>query len=269
MAILRRRHNPEGRMSLGDHLRELRNRLIVALIAIVAGGVVGWLVYDRLLLALSEPLRALSHRRGGGLVELNFAGVTTAFSLKLKVSLFVGVILASPVWLYEVWAFIVPGLTRREKRTAMAFVAAAVPLFVGGCYLATWALPKAVEVLLGFTPTGAANLQNASDYLDFVTRFILAFGLAFLLPVFLVMLNVAHVLPARVMLKGWRVAVMLIFVFAAMMTPTPDAWTMLALAFPMIALYFGAVGVAALIDRRRHRDEPDWSGLSDDEASTL
>ena len=151
----------------------------------------------------------------------------------------------------------------------MAFVAAAVPLFVGGCYLATWALPKAVEVLLGFTPTGAANLQNASDYLDFVTRFILAFGLAFLLPVFLVMLNVAHVLPARVMLKGWRVAVMLIFVFAAMMTPTPDAWTMLALAFPMIALYFGAVGVAALIDRRRHRDQPDWSGLSDDEASTL
>ena len=165
-------------------------------------------------------------------MQLNFAGVTTAFSLKLKVALFVGVLIASPVWLYQVWAFIVPGLTRREKRTAMAFVAAAVPLFLGGCYLATWALPKAVEVLLGFTPHGAANLQNASDYLDFVTRFILAFGLAFLLPVFLVVLNVAHVLPARVMIKGWRVAVMLIFVFSAMMTPTPDAWTMLAAGVP-------------------------------------
>ena len=147
-------------MSLGDHLRELRNRLIVALIAIVAGGVVGWLVYDPLLTDLSEPLLALSRRRGGGMVQLNFAGVTTAFSLKLKVSLFVGVILASPVWLYEVWAFIVPGLTRREKRTAMAFVAAAVPLFVGGCYLATWALPKAVEVLLGFTPTGPRTCRT-------------------------------------------------------------------------------------------------------------
>jgi sec-independent protein translocase protein TatC len=269
MALLRRRSNPEGRMSLGDHLRELRNRLIVAMIAVILGGVVGWLAYDWLLTSLSEPLLALSRQRGGGLVQLNFAGVTTAFSLKLKVALFVGVIIASPVWLYQVWAFIVPGLTRREKRTAVAFVAAAVPLFLAGCYLATWALPKAVEVLLGFTPTGAANLQNASDYLDFVTRFILAFGLAFLLPIFLVMLNVAHVLPARVMIKGWRVAVMLIFVFAAMMTPTPDAWTMLALAFPMIGLYFAAVGVAALIDRRRRRDEPDWSQLSDDEASQL
>jgi sec-independent protein translocase protein TatC len=269
MALLRRRSNPEGRMSLGDHLRELRNRLIVAMIAVILGGVVGWLAYDWLLTSLSEPLLALSRQRGGGLVQLNFAGVTTAFSLKLKVALFVGFIIASPVWLYQVWAFIVPGLTRREKRTAVAFVAAAVPLFLAGCYLATWALPKAVEVLLGFTPTGAANLQNASDYLDFVTRFILAFGLAFLLPIFLVMLNVAHVLPARVMIKGWRVAVMLIFVFAAMMTPTPDAWTMLALAFPMIGLYFAAVGVAALIDRRRRRDEPDWSQLSDDEASQL
>jgi sec-independent protein translocase protein TatC len=269
MALLRRRSNPEGRMSLGDHLRELRNRLIVAIVAIALGGVVGWLAYDWLLTTLSEPLLALSRRRGGGLVQLNFAGVTTAFSLKLKVALFVGVLIASPVWLYQVWAFIVPGLTRREKRTAMAFVAAAVPLFLGGCYLATWALPKAVEVLLGFTPHGAANLQNASDYLDFVTRFILAFGLAFLLPVFLVMLNVAHVLPARVMVKGWRVAVMLIFVFSAMMTPTPDAWTMLALACPMILLYFAAVGISALIDRRRRQGEPDWSELSDDEASSL
>ena len=113
---------------------------------------VGWLVYDQLLTDLSEPLLALGRRRGSDLVKLNFAGVTTAFSLKLKVSLFVGVILASPVWLYQIWAFIVPGLTRREKRTAMAFVAAAVPLFLAGCYLATWALPKAVEVLLGVHP---------------------------------------------------------------------------------------------------------------------
>jgi sec-independent protein translocase protein TatC len=100
-------------------------------------------------------------------------------------------------------------------------------------------------------------------------RFILAFGLAFLLPVFLVGLNVAHVLPARIMLKGWRIAVILIFVFAAMMTPTPDAWTMLALAFPMVGLFYAAVGVATLLDRQRLRREPEWTKTPDDQASSL
>jgi sec-independent protein translocase protein TatC len=269
MALLRRRRNPEGRMSLGDHLRELRRRLVIAAIAVALGSVVGWLQYDWLLTTLTEPLRVVSHQRAGSLVGINFGGVTSAFSIKLKVSMFVGVLLASPVWLYELWAFIVPGLTRREKRTAVGFIGAAVPLFLGGCYLAHWALPKAVEVLLGFTPTGAVNLTNASDYLTFVIRFILAFGLAFLLPVLLVALNVAHVLPAHVMLKGWRPAVMLIFVFSAMMTPTPDAWTMIALALPMVGLYFGAYGVALLLDRRRARHEPEWTHVADDEASSL
>jgi sec-independent protein translocase protein TatC len=269
MAVLRRRRNPEGRMSLGEHLRELRRRFLIAAIAVALASVVGWLQYDWLLTQLTEPLRAVSHQRAGSLVGINFGGVTSAFSIKLKVALFVGILIASPVWLYEAWAFIVPGLTRREKRTAMAFIVAAVPLFLGGCYLANWALPKAVEVLLGFTPAGAVNLTNASDYLTFVTRFILAFGLAFLMPVFLVGLNVAHVLPARTMLRGWRPAVMLIFVFAAMMTPTPDAWTMIALAMPMVGLYFAAVGVAALLDRNRARNEPEWSHTPDDEASPL
>jgi len=269
MAILRRRRNPDGRMSLGDHLRELRRRVVIAGIGLAAGAVVGWFQYDWLFVQLTEPLRAAAHQRGGALVGLNFNGVTTAFSIKLKVALFVGVILSSPVWLYQLWGFIVPGLTRREKRTAIAFIVAAVPLFLAGCTLADWALPKAVEILLGFTPSSGVNLPNASDYLTFCTRFILAFGLAFLLPVLLVALNVAHILPARVMLAGWRVAVMLIFVFAAVMTPTPDAWTMLALAFPMIGLYFAAVGIAFLIDRGRKRAEPDWTGVADDQASTL
>src|SRR6478609_5603321 len=178
--MLRRRRNPEGRMSLADHLRELRRRLVIAGIAIALASVIGWLRYDWLLTQLTAPLDVVRHQRHGSLV---------------------GVIIASPVWLYELWAFIVPGLTRRERRTAAAFIAAAVPLFLGGCYLALWALPQAVEVLLGFTPSGAVNLTNASDYLSFVTRFILAFGLAFLLPVLLVALNAANVLPARVMLK--------------------------------------------------------------------
>lgn len=268
MAALRRKRKTDGRMSLGDHLRELRRRFVIAASAIVVGSVLGWLVYDRLFTAIMAPLRKMAEERDG-LVNINFGGITQPFTVQLQVALFVGVIVASPVWLFQVWGFIVPGLTKREKRTSMAFIVAAVPLFLSGCLLAAYAVPNAVEVLLGFTPQGAANLPDAALYLTFVTRFILAFGLAFLLPVFLVGLNVAHVLPARIMLKGWRFAVLLIFVFAAMMTPTPDAWTMLVLAFPMVAFFFAAVGVATLLDRRRARREPDWSKLADDEASTL
>ncbi len=268
MATLRRTRSPDGRMSLGDHLRELRRRFVIAATAIVVGSVLGWVEYDWLFAQIMEPLRKLARERGG-LVNINFGGITQPFTVQLQVALFVGVIVASPVWLYQVWGFIVPGLTKREKRTTMAFVGAAVPLFIGGCFLATKIVPKAVEILLGFTPEGAANLPDAALYLTFVTRFILAFGLAFLLPVFLVGLNVAHILPARIMLKGWRIAVILIFVFSAMMTPTPDAWTMLALALPMIGLFFAAVGVSTLLDRRRARREPDWAKLADDEASPL
>jgi len=268
MAVLRRRRQTDGRMSLGDHLRELRRRFVIAAVAISVGSVIGWVEYDRLFTAIMAPLRQVAAERHG-LVNINFGGITQPFTVQLQVAMFVGVIVASPVWLYQVWGFIVPGLTKREKRTAFAFIGAAVPLFLAGCLFATYAVKKAVEVLLGFTPAGAANLPDAALYLTFVTRFILAFGLAFLLPVFLVGLNVAHVLPARIMLKGWRIAVMLIFVFSAMMTPTPDAWTMLVLAMPMVAFFFAAVGVATILDRRRVRREPEWTKVADDEASPL
>lgn len=268
MATLRRKRSPDGRMSLGDHLRELRRRFIIAALAIVVGSVVGWVEYDRLFTAIMAPLRKLAKERGG-LININFNGITQPFTVQLQVALFVGVILASPVWLYQVWGFIVPGLTKREKRTAMAFVGAAVPLFLAGCFLATKVVPNAVHILISFAPKGAASLQDAAAYLTFVTRFILAFGLAFLLPVFLVGLNAAHILPARVMLKGWRIAVLLIFVFAAVMTPTPDAWTMLVLALPMVGLFYVAVGVSMLLDRRRARREPEWLKVPDDEASPL
>jgi sec-independent protein translocase protein TatC len=255
-------------MSLGDHLRELRRRFIVAAAAIAAGSVLGWVEYDRLFAAIMAPLRKVAAARHG-LVNINFGGITQPFTVQLQVALFVGIIVASPVWLYQVWGFIVPGLTKRERRTSVAFIAAAVPLFLLGCLFATVAVPRAVEVLLAFTPQGAVNLPDAALYLTFVTRFILAFGLAFLLPVFLVGLNMAHVLPARIMLKGWRIAVMLIFIFAAMMTPTPDAWTMLVLALPMVGLFYAAVGVSTLLDRRRARREPDWAKVGDDQASPL
>lgn len=266
----RKQRDPEGRMSLGGHLRELRNRITVSALAVVVGGTVGWIYYSPLLDKLQEPLRQVAEARHTDLVKLNFGGggITEPFSIKIKVAMFVGLLIASPVWIYELWAFVMPGLTKKEKRYAVSFLAVSVPLFLGGSFLAWLVMPKAVVTLLEFTPAGAVNLPAADTYLTFVTRFILAFGLAFLLPVLMVGLNLAHVLPGRVMLKAWRVSVFLIFVFAAVMTPTPDPWTMCFMALPMIALFFLAVGIGLLVDRSRARKNP-YAELSDDEASPL
>ncbi|EWT00879.1 preprotein translocase subunit TatC [Intrasporangium oryzae NRRL B-24470] len=255
-------------MALADHLRELRNRITISAAAILIAGIVGWVNYDKVIGALTKPLKDLQAVRDG-VVNINFAGMTDAFSLQLTVSLFVGLILASPVWLFQIWRFIVPGLTKRERTVARLFIVAAVPLFVAGCGFAFVMVPKAVTVLLSFTPPGAYNLQDGSQYLNFVLKFILAFGCAFLLPVFLVALNLVGVIPAQAMLKGWRPAVMIIFVFAAVMTPTPDAYTMLFLATPMIALYFASVGLAFLFDRRKQEHQPDWLDIPDDRPSSL
>lgn len=266
--MLLRKRNPDGRMALADHLRELRNRVTISAVAIIVAGIVGWVSYDRVIAALTKPINDLAKERDA-LVTINFAGLTDPFAVRLTVSLFVGLMIASPVWLLQIWGFIVPGLTKKEKRVARLFTVAAVPLFLAGCALAYLMLGKAVTVLLGFTPEDAANLPDATAYLAFVLKFIVAFGCAFLLPVFLIALNLVGILPARVMLRGWRPAIMLIFVFAAIMTPTPDAYTMLFLSLPMIALYFAAVGIAFLFDRRKDRTQPDWLNVPDDQASAL
>ncbi|GAA4122192.1 twin-arginine translocase subunit TatC [Knoellia locipacati] len=257
-------------MSLGDHLREFRRRLFIASAALIVCSVVGWYLFDIIYEHLTAPIANIAKQRGeGSLIDLNYAGLTAAFSQRLSLAIWAGTILSAPMWLWQAWAFIVPGLTRKEKRLSLMFVAAIVPLFLGGCWFGYTTLPKAVEILLGFTPEGAANLPEASLYFAFVTRFILVFGFAFLFPVVLVALNVVGVLPAHIMIKGWRPAVVLIVVFAAIATPTPDPYTMLLLATPLIVLYFVAYGIARLIDRRRAQDRPDWLDASDEEASTL
>ncbi|WP_082043944.1 twin-arginine translocase subunit TatC [Mobilicoccus massiliensis] len=263
MALRRAKRDPEGRMTLGAHLRELRNRLIIAGVALLVAAVPGWVFYKPLIAALSAPMM----RRGG---QLNFANLTDPFVVQLQVALFLALILSSPIWLWQVWAFIVPGLRKNEKRVAALFITCSVPLFLLGCWLAYNTLDAAVNILLGFTPSVGDNIIDASFYLKFVMRFILAFGFAFLLPILLVALNMVGVLPARTMLKGWRWAVLGIFVFAAVITPTPDPWTMAGLALPMCGLYFAACAVAAVLDRMRARRRPDWADdVADDEASPL
>lgn len=254
-------------MPLRAHLAELRSRLLKAAAAIVLGAVLGWFLYDPLFNALMKPLLEIGKERGV-FTSANFNGVATSFNLKLQMSVYLGIIVASPVWLYQLWAFIVPGLTRKEKRTALAFVAVAVPLFLSGFYVAWLVFPNAIRFLTEFVPTGATNIIDVAEYLTFVTKLFLAFGIAFLLPLFLVALNLAGVLSAVTMARGWRIAVFLVFLFAALASPTPDAGSMLALAFPMVGLYLVAVGFAFLNDRRKRRKDP-FAGLSDDEASPL
>lgn len=260
-------------MSLGGHLREFRRRALIAALAVGIAAIYGWIKFQTVYNWMVHPLYEAAARNGfpQGSVSTNFAnGVSDSFSIKLKIAIWLGFIISSPVWLWQIWAFLAPGLTGKEKRVGATFILCAVPLFLAGCWTATQTIPNAVDFLIGQTPKGGTNFIAAQAYIGFITKFILAFGLAFLLPVFLVALNTTHVLPARMMIKGWRVATMLIFVFAAVMSPSPDAWSMLALAAPMVALYFIAVGISAILDRRRAHAEPrEWLDVPEDQASVL
>lgn len=236
-------------MPLREHLVEIRKRLVLSALGILVGAVVGWMVYDTVFQLLQEPLLEAAERRDA-LIGLNFDGVATAIDMKVKVSVFLGVLLSSPWWLYQLFAFITPGLTSVEKRYSFAFIAVAVPLFLAGIALAWYMLPRAVALLNEFVPPDTSNLIGAQMYLGFVMRLMLAFGIAFLVPVVMVALNMMGVVRASTWLAGWRWAVLVSFLFAAIMTPTPDVLTMFSVALPICALYFVAYGVSVLHDRR-------------------
>ncbi|OFI37996.1 twin arginine-targeting protein translocase TatC [Arthrobacter sp. SW1] len=239
-------------MALLDHLKELKNRLFKAALAVIAGTVVGFIVYQPLLAALIKPIKDLNEKEGRA-ATLNFDGVASSFDLMVQVSIFLGVIIASPVWIYQLWAFIVPGLHKKERRMALSFVAAAVPLFVGGVLLAWLVLPNAVRVLTEFTPDGGSNFISADVYLAFVLRLLLAFGIAFLVPVVLVGLNLAGIIKGQQLIKSWRITVFLVCLFAAMAAPGADAMSMFYLAVPMLILFFAAIGLCIVNDKRRAR----------------
>jgi sec-independent protein translocase protein TatC len=235
-------------MTLKAHLLELRKRLVIAAAAILVGSVGCWFlvkpVFDFLIAPIAEAAK-VNHRD----VALNFQGVTSAFDIDIQLAITMGVVVSSPVWLYQVWAFIVPGLKRREKRYAYGFLGSAIPLFLVGCWVGWTLLPRLVLLFVGFTPERATSFITADDYVSFVTKLMIAVGIGFVLPVFLVLLNFIGILASKTILKGWRVAVLLVVVFAAVVTPSADIVSMFALAIPIIALYFLAVLIAHLHDR--------------------
>lgn len=238
-------------MSLGAHLVELRNRLIIAAIAIVLGLVAGWFLSDWVWDVLRQPIEDLVV--DGRAAMIVYPDVTSGFDTKILISLFIGVLLASPVWLYQVWAFVAPGLTRREKWFAVGFLAAAVPLFLAGVYAGWSVLPNIVRLMSTFQPAEDAFHINARHYLDFTVKLLLAIGIGFVMPVMLVMLNFMGVLRGKSILKSWRVAILLIVLFAAITTPAADLMSMFLLAAPITVLYFVAAGIALLHDRRGDR----------------
>lgn len=239
-------------MPLREHLREFRKRIGLAAAGLLVGAVVGWVLYPQVFEFLSAPVVELAEETGRELV-LNFGGVAAPLDLQIKVSLFVGTLLTTPWWIYQLWAFVTPGLTRRERRYTIGFVASAVPLFLAGALLSWVMTPQALAILAGFTPDNAANIIEAQVYLGFVMRLTLAFGAAFLVPVLMVGLTLVGVVRGETWRGGWRWAVLIAFVFAAIATPTADAVTMFTLAIPICLLYVAAVGVCMLIDRRRDR----------------
>ena len=244
-----------ARMPLIEHLRELRRRLVRSLIAIVIGAVAGWYLYDHIVHAMISPVcqpgvKGVSTGRCGALVV---SGVVGPFSLQMKVALFAGIAFASPVWLYQGWAFLAPGLHRNEKRWAYGIVGIGVPLFAFGAWLAYLILPTAVRVLLGLAPSDVHNQVPLDDYLNFVLRMLFVFGISFELPLVIVMMNLAGVVSARRVRSWWRGMTFGIFVFAAVATPTGDPGTMSAMAAPMVFLYGISIVVTTIIDRRRAR----------------
>ncbi|GLC62514.1 hypothetical protein PLESTB_001908000 [Pleodorina starrii] len=236
-----RKANPQAQMALAEHLRELRNRLIKSAVATVVGMVGGFFLYIPFMAYITEPLQRLASAEG------------SEASINYSVSLVLGLVLASPVWLYQLWAFVTPALHRTERRYAVGFLAAAVPLFLSGIAVAVLTLPTAVYALTAFTPAGGTNFISADVYLRFFLQLILTFGVAFVLPVFLVGLNMLGVLSGRTVLKSWRIVVVLVMVVSAMAAPGPDPMTMFYLAVPLLTLFFVAVGLCLLLDRRRAR----------------
>ena len=269
-----RRVNPEGRMPVMDHIRELRNRVVKAILAIALGMVVGFIIFHWAWAKIEGPfcsarINGMSgcHKVGDQLVV---NAILDPFYLRVKIAFIVGLIVSCPVWLYQIWAFVAPGLYSREKRWTYAFLGTAVPLFVGGALFGYLVMPRGLHYLLGLTPGGVANLPTVDTYLSYALLMLVGFGLCFEVPLFLVGLNLVGILTHARFRKWRRVMIFGVFLFAGIASPSPDPITMLLLAGPCVVL----VEIAELIvwanDRRRARLHPDpYAGLADNELSPI
>jgi sec-independent protein translocase protein TatC len=269
---LKHRQNPEGRMPLMEHLRELRNRIVKIALAVVAGAIVSWAFYNRIWGLMQRP-----YCQAVGYCKLNtfghtliYNGVMDGFYLHIKVAIIAGAILTSPIWLYQLWAFVAPGLYAREKRWTYLFLGSAIPLFGLGCFFAYLAMSRGLKFFIGMSGGGLTALFTADSYLGYWIAMIIGFGLCFEVPLFLVLLNLARVITHERFKKWRRIIIFLVFVFAGIASPSPDPLTMLMLGGVVVVLVEVAEVLIYLNDKRYARNHPDlYAGLSDDELSPL
>lgn len=248
---MRTKRDPQGRMSLTEHLREARKRLLWACFGVLVGAVIGWFLYPHVFNFMAQPLTDIS--LSGRKASLNFETISAAFDLKLRISIFIGLIISSPWWLYQAWAYLAPALHKTEKIYALGFTFAGFILFTLGAASGVWIMPHAVAILGSFAPDTSVMLMRSNTYFTFYMRLVIVFGVSFLVPLVMVALNFLNVLRARTMLKAWRWAVVTSFVFAGIANPLPDPWTMTFQALFLCGLYFLAVGVGYAHDRRYDR----------------
>lgn len=250
----------DGNMSLADHLRELRYRVVVSIVVIAIGAIIAGFFYESHLYGfLLQPWKSarealLASRPGQELEVANF-GVTAPMTLAIKICAVVGMVASAPVWIYQLWAFIAPGLLAKEKKWALAFVGSATPLFILGVAVGYTVLPKGIEVMLQFTPEEqqVTNMLDLTTFLNFMLRLMLVFGLGFLMPVAVVALNLMGVLPWDQLRKVRIYVVFGTFVFGAVATPSTDPFSMLMLALPMTVLYLIAEVICWLNHRRQRK----------------
>ena len=268
VAASQRQANPGGRMPLMEHLRELRNRLLKAVTAILVGTAVGLIpqVYDHLWRFIEHPFLQAEHSDHAKLIVI---GVFDPFMIRVQVAFYFGLIITCPVWLYQLWAFIAPGLYRREKRWTYAFAFTAAPLFLVGATLAYFVMSRGLRYLLALAPSGIAVYPTISNYLSYFQAMLLGFGLAFELPLALVMLNLVGILTHERLRKWRRIMIFSVFVFAGIASPSPDPLTMLLLAVPCVVLIEIAEILIWANDRRRANRPSMYAGLADDEPSPL
>jgi sec-independent protein translocase protein TatC len=260
IAASQRQANPEGRMPLMEHIRELRNRVFKMVLFITAGAIAGWYLYPHIWQFIEAPycrLNLTTHVQvtGGNAkgCQLFVTGIFDAFFLRLKIAIIAGVILSSPLWLYQFWAFLAPGLYARERRWAYFFAGSAIPLFAIGSALAYFAMTKGLHFLLLLVPHNVVPIITINTYLGYAIAMLTIFGIAFELPLGFVLLNVAGVLTHQRFAKWRRMIIFGVFLFAAVATPSPDPISMLLLAVPCVALVELAEIFAFFNDRRRAR----------------
>ncbi len=269
--------NPDGRMPLMDHLRELRNRVVKALIAIVIGmGVALFFSSETIKLVVRPYCEArIQGQTGcaghaGYAHELIVTGVFDSFNIRIEIAFFAALIVTSPIWLYQLWSFIAPGLYSREKRWAYLFTGTAAPLFAGGAVLAYLVMDKGLNYLLGLTPQGVAPLISFDTYLGYFLGMVIGFGIVFELPLVIVMLNMAGILTHERFRKWRRMLIFVIFLISGIVNPSPDPLTMIILGGVAVALVEAAEIFCYVNDKRRLARNPDpYAGLADDELAPI